>query len=105
MNMAWLLLRHTEATAARIALLGDRIPGPELVRLGVAFSSPDDGAVMEAAVGLGQRLAEHEPDGVRRIKRSLRTTNFDGTAAEWFARPLAADTLRRPMQPVAARDS
>lgn len=33
-NVAWLMLRHSEAIAARICLIGDRIAGPELFRLG-----------------------------------------------------------------------
>ena len=35
MNMSWLRLRFAENVAARLALLGDRIQGQELVRLGV----------------------------------------------------------------------
>ena len=93
MNMAWLRLRHTEATAARIALLGDRIAGPELLRLGVAFASVADDAVIEAADELAGRLAAHDPSGIRRIKVSLRRTVVAESAHEWFARPLNADPL------------
>lgn len=105
MNMAWLRLRHSEATAARLALLGDRVLGPELVRLGVAHQSVPDAEVGEAALALAERLAGHEPDGVRRIKTSLRRTVVSDTAEEWFARALAADPLQgRKVRPVAAAD-
>jgi enoyl-CoA hydratase/carnithine racemase len=93
MNMAWLRLRHTEAVAARLALLGDRVHGPELLRLGVAFDCVPDDGVVAAADELTDRLATHDPSGVRRIKVSLRRTVVTDTAEEWFARPLTADPL------------
>lgn len=105
MNMAWLRLRHSEATAARVALLGDRIAGPDLVTLGLAHATTDDDAVVAGANELATRLAAHDPDGVHRIKRSLRVTSFAGTAAEWFALPLAADGRGGTTRPVAARDT
>lgn len=110
MNMAWLRLRHSEAVAARMALLGDRIQGPELVTLGVAFQSVPDGegnenAVVEAAGELAARLAEHEPTGAMRIKMSLRRTGRNETAEEWFGMALAADPLAGTrMKPIAAED-
>jgi len=106
MNMAWLRLRFDEATSARIALLGDRIAGPDLVALGVAFSSVPDDEVLAAVDELVDRLAAHEPTGVRRIKASLRRTGVSESAEEWFARPIAADPLRvTGTRPVAARDA
>ncbi len=110
MNMAWLRLRHSEAVAARMALLGDRITGPELVTLGVAFQSVPDGegqenAVVEAAEELANRLAAHEPMGAIRIKTSLRRTGMTETAEEWFAQALAADPLAGTrLKPKAAED-
>ena len=106
MNMAWLRLRHSEALAARVALLGDRIPGPELVRLGLAHRSVPDGEVLAAVDDLAQRLAAHDPGGVRRIKTSLRRTVVTESAEEWFDRALAADPLQgRRLRPKAAIDS
>ena len=108
MNMAWLRLRHTEAVAARIALLGDRIQGPELVRLGIAFDCVPDDAVVSAADELAVRLAAHEPSGVRRIKTSVRRTAVTESAEEWFARPQNADPSRAsasdPAPPSRARN-
>lgn len=106
MNMAWLRLRHSEALAARIALLGDRITGRSLVDLGIAFDCRPDGDVVGAADELATRLADHEPSGVRRIKASLRRTVVTESATEWFARPLAADPLDGvQLRPTAAVDS
>jgi len=105
MNMAWLRLRHSEALAARVALLGDRIHGPELVRLGLAFESVPDDRVVAAADELAERLAPHDPSGIRRIKVSLRRTVVADSAEEWFARSLNADPLAGVrLQPRSAED-
>lgn len=106
MNMAWLRLRYSEALAARVALLGDRIHGPELVRLGMAHVAVPDADVLTEVDELVAKLASHDPTGVSRIKTSLRRTVVSDTAEEWFARALAADPLQgRPMRPKAAIDS
>lgn len=106
MNMAWLRLRFPENVVARITLLGDRIAGPELVRLGVAYQSVPDADVLHAVDELAARLAEHDPAGVVRIKRSLRSAVVTETAEEWFGRFLAVDPLRTATsRPIAARDA
>lgn len=106
MNMAWLRLRHSEALAARVALLGDRILGPELADLGIAHRSVPDDDVVAAADELAARLAAHDPSGVRRIKSSLRRTVVTESAHEWFARPQAADPLAgATLRPKATKDS
>lgn len=106
MNMAWLRLRHSEALAARIALLGDRIAGEELVALGVAIEAVDDDEVVAAADRLASRLAAHDPIGSRRIKASLRRTANDRTAEQWLAAAVAADPLAgRISSPRAAEDT
>lgn len=103
MNMAWLRLRFSEAVAGRLALLGDRVQGQELVGLGVAYRSVADAEVLAAVDELAERMAKHEPTGVRRIKTSLRRTAVTETAEEWFARALAADPLpSKTVRPLAA---
>jgi len=105
MNMAWLRLRYDEALAARLVLLGDRVPGPELVRLGIAYQSVPGDQVLDAVDELTERLATHDPGGVRRIKTSLRRTIVTETADDWFARSLRADPMPGTARPVAATDS
>ena len=106
MNMAWLRLRFDESLTARLVLLGDRVPGPELVRLGVAYQSVPGDQVLAATTDRAERLAAHDPNGVRRIKTSLRRTVVTESADEWFARALAADPLRGAgVRPIAATDS
>ena len=106
MNMAWLRLRFPEALAARLVLLGDRIPGPELVRLGIAHQSVPDEQVLDATDALVERLAAHDPGGVRRIKTSLRRTTVTESADEWFAKAFAADpSPAATTRPIAATNS
>ncbi len=106
MNMAWLRLRYSEALAARVTLLGDRLTGPQLVELGMAFTSVPDDEVLQAVDELVDRLAAHEPQGVLRIKTSLRRSGFDPSAEEWLAKTLASDPLAGVrFQPKAARDA
>ncbi len=106
MNMAWLRLRFDEATAARVALLGDRIHGDELVRLGIAHTSVPDDRVLDEVAGFAARLAEHEPAGVRRIKTSLRHGVVTDTAEQWLHRFLDADPLDTTgWRPGAAKDA
>ena len=105
MNMAWLRLRHSEAVAARVALIGDRLTGPTLLQLGLAHEVVADDEVLSAARDLAGRLAEHDVTGVHRIKTSMRRTGIDVDAAEWFERAHHADPLvGRPIRPVAAED-
>ncbi len=106
MNMAWLRLRHTEALSARLTLLGDRVGGPDLVALGVAYTSVPDVDVVATADELAARLAAHDPAGVRRIKTSLRRTVVTESADAWFDRAVAADPLAGTrMPPRAALDT
>lgn len=108
MNMAWLRLRHSEALSGRIALLGDRIPGRELERLGVAYKSVPDAQVLDATHALADRLGEHDASGVNRIKVSLRRTVVTESADEWFERSLRADPLpghSAAVIPIAAKNN
>ncbi len=93
MNMAWLRLRHSEALAARLVLIGDRLQGPALQSLGLVHEVVPDADVVEASRALADRLASHDPAGVRRIKISLRNSGLATDAATWFDRVVASDPL------------
>ena len=104
MNMAWLRLRYSEALAARVALLGDRLDSATLTTLGLVHEVVDDDRVLAAAAELAERLGAHDPGGVHRIKTMLRRVGVDDDAAGWFQRALDADPLAgRAMKPIAAR--
>ncbi len=82
-NLAWLSLRHSEATMAHIALVGERLYGPQLYRLGLAQSCVADEDVLPSAMQLCAQLAAYPPGGLARIKPGLRArVALDADA--WF---------------------
>jgi len=96
-NMAWLALRHPEAVAARLALVGRRYAGPELGTLGIAHEVVADDGVLEKAQALASRLAGYPPGGLMRIKSGLRAS-APAEADEWFDRfaPPGQTAVRPP---------
>jgi len=83
MNVAWLLARHSDAVARRVMLLGRRIPGPELLQLGIAHAVVPADEVLTAARALAAELAEIPPEGIAGTKRLLRSLNTRD-ASSWF---------------------
>ena len=87
-NMAWLNLRHSEAVAAQIALVGDRISGLELKRLGLATVCVADAVVLSEATALAKRMATFPAGTTAKIKRGMRARVTD-SADDWFDRHTA----------------
>ncbi len=85
MNMAWLRLRHPESVAARLAIVGRRYTGPELVRMGVAAEVVDDDAVVDRSRELSATIAGYPPQGVRAIKRTILGGRPAASGRDWFA--------------------
>jgi len=83
-NLAWLLMRHSESVAARLALLGDRVPAPELLRLGIATEVVDDARVAARCAELAAGIAAWPAEGVLRMKATLRAASLGTTPADWF---------------------
>lgn len=84
-NMAWLNLRHSEAVIAQVALVGDRVKGPELLRLGLATSCVPDAQVQEEAAALAKRMAGFPSGTTSKIKQGIRARLME-TADQWFDR-------------------
>lgn len=84
-NMAWLNLRHSEAVIAQVTLVGDRIKGPELLRLGLATTCVPDAQVETEAAALAKRLASFPAGTTSKIKRGMRA-RLGETADQWFDR-------------------
>lgn len=82
-NMAWLALRHPEAVAARLAMVGQRHNGEALRELGVAYDCVEDAEVLATATDLATTMSEYPEGGSRRIKAGARA-NLQMTADEWF---------------------
>ena len=91
-NMAWLSLRHPEAVAARVALPGERLAGPELAALGLAHRVVPDEEVLAAARALAIELAAFPDGGLVRIKAGLRA-RLEHDADAWFDRFTASDPV------------
>jgi enoyl-CoA hydratase/carnithine racemase len=105
-NLAWLLMRHSEAVAARLALRGDKVPASELLRLGVATEVVADDRVLERCQALAAELAACDLATVSAIKRCLRRGSIGVTPSEWFESFAAGQPAVRPPASVdAARPS
>jgi enoyl-CoA hydratase/carnithine racemase len=86
MNQAWLHLRHSPAVADRLLLVADRVPAAELLRLAVVTETVDDGAVLERANEMGDRIAAYPAsgrEGVARVWKKIRGDIADPD--RWFS--------------------
>tara|TARA_B100000676_G_scaffold303875_1_gene355097 strand:- start:348 stop:1073 length:726 start_codon:yes stop_codon:yes gene_type:complete len=72
MNAAWLKIKTTEQVAARLALYGDRVPGPELLRLGIATEVVADDQVVTRCREVAARIAGFPKGAGANIVQSLR---------------------------------
>lgn len=88
-NLAWLNLRHNEAVISELTLIGDRIPGQELVRMGLANRCVDDDDVLDEASALCARMAGFPAGTAALIKSGIRS-RLPETADQWFDRYVAA---------------
>ena len=77
-NLVWLQLKHSESVTARLALLGERVHGPQLLELGVVTECVADEAVEPRAREFTEQLAAYPPGALSRIKRTSRAlANID----------------------------
>ena len=83
-NLAWLLMRHSEAVAARLALLGDKVTADELLRLGVATEVVDDDQVSARCNALAGEIATWPAENVFKLKAALRRTSIGPDVKQWF---------------------
>lgn len=72
MNLAWLKLRHSEATAARLVLTGNPITGAELLTLGITHECVDDSQVLTKCYELADQLTNYNVVSAIQMKRALR---------------------------------
>lgn len=101
MNLAWLRIRFGDSLARRVALLGDRIYGPELEGLGLIHCAVDDATVLETARALAASLAEVPPEGVAAMKGILRSLGQGAARESPFAvAGAAAREAARPAGPI-----
>ena len=72
MNLAWLVARYPMSTVLQIVLTGDRLHGPDLHRLGIAYDVVDDDIVRGRAEELAAMIAAFPAGSARRLKSSAR---------------------------------
>jgi len=99
-NIAWLVLKHGEAAAARICLVGDKVDADTMLRQNLACEVVDDDQVAARAFALAERIVGFPPAGVPRIKTSLRAAAAGMRARDWFAAAAAHDPLAGSATPV-----
>lgn len=83
-NIAWLALRHGEAVAARLCLLGERVPATELLRLGIATEVVADAEVLARARAMAATVAGFPAEAVQAIKGTLRAASARMAVTQWF---------------------
>lgn len=81
-NAAWIRLRAGEGVALRMALYGERVPAPELHRLGIAAEVVEDAAVVERARALAGQIAAFP--NAQRTKADIRAQSGITDARAWF---------------------
>ena len=96
MNAAWLRVKGHEHLMARLALIGDRVPGPELLRLGVVHEVVDDDQVRARAEALATHFSACPPQSARRIKAEIRAHSTIDPQT-WFT-PAASNSLMSAQQ-------
>ena len=82
-NLAWLNLRYSEAVIAEVVLLGDRLNGSDMLRLGLANQSVNDDQVLQTATAICERFADFPRGAPAKIKQGMRA-RLGQTADEWF---------------------
>jgi len=102
-NLAWMSLRHSEATMAQVALLGERLYGPHLLAARIAQYCVADDAVVSSATALCEKLAGFPEGGLVRIKTGLRA-RLTVDADAWFDRFTQADPIGGRTPPRSMRE-
>jgi len=72
MNAAWMKIKSTEMVLSRLALYGDRVPGPELVKLGLATECVADDEVVNRCREIAVRIAGFPAGAPANIIESIR---------------------------------
>jgi len=71
MNAAWLKLKTTEQVTSRLAFMGDRVIGPELVRLGLAAECVPDADVVSRCQQIAERIAAFPEGAPTTVKTNI----------------------------------
>ena len=78
MNLAWLSIRFSHTLAMRMAVIGQKTYGEDLLRLGIATDCVDNSEILSTTRALGRRLADFDTGAVQTLKASLRRASSMG---------------------------
>lgn len=99
MNLAWLVARYSPATVLQVVLVGDRIIGSDLHRIGIAHEVVDDADVRRRAVELAEQVAGFPAGAAHRLKAAtlqLAAELGDTSTELWFERAAAVSPPAAP---------
>ena len=77
-NVAWLNIRYPYELGFHIAVIGERIYGEDLLRLGISDQCVEDDQVLKVTRELGRRLADYNNEVVKKLKVGLKRTRETG---------------------------
>lgn len=83
-NLAWLAPRYPLSTILQIVLPGERLAGPRLRELGVAYEVVPDADIRQRAEALATQLAGYPSGAGRMMKQSVLRVVDHTDHSEWF---------------------
>ena len=83
-NVSWLVLKHGEAVAMRLALMAERVGADDLLRLGLVTEVVDDAQVVPRAQAIAERIGSFPAPGVANTKAAIRNTASRAGALAWY---------------------
>ena len=100
-NLAWLAPRYPLSTIMQIVLPGERLRGPRLHELGVAYEVVADADIRSRAEALAAQLAGYPAGAARMMKQGVLRVTDHTEHAEWFETVgrLAARTDGKQVRP------
>ena len=93
LNVFWLSQRHSYQTALRMALLGKRLVGDELVGAGIAEDCVDDSEVLQASEAMAARFAGFDAVNLKALKRSIKKSYREDSFADRLAQIKSASNF------------
>lgn len=86
LNVFWLTQRYGYQVALRMAVLGKRLSGAELVAAGMAEQCVADAEVVSSALAMAKRFASFDRSNVKALKFSVKSGCHTATFEEALAR-------------------
>ena len=85
MNAAWLRIKSTEQTMARLAFYGDRVSATDLLSLGLITETVNDDEVLARCREICTRIAAFPGGASTRVKRTIIESRRIDSAGDFFS--------------------